>query len=143
MNPATATKLFQARREPLRDHKGNPMTCEFCKDLHYNGRSGVFEVMVIDDEIRNVVNSGGSINQLKAAFRKQKGKLLQEMALSVVEAGETSLAEVKRVMEAAAPPAAPSVRGGGVGGRGGRRAAPPTPAPPGSSRLAVWGRASA
>jgi type II secretory ATPase GspE/PulE/Tfp pilus assembly ATPase PilB-like protein len=106
MNPATATKLFQARREPMRDPKGNPVPCDFCKDLHYNGRMGIFEVMAVDDEIRNAVNSGKSINEVRAAFRKQKGKLLQEVALSVVEAGDTSLAEVKRVMEAGAPPAA-------------------------------------
>ena len=67
----------------------------------------MFEVLTVDEEMRGVVAAGGSANQLKAAFRKQKGKLLQEMALARVEAGDTSLAEVKRVMEAGAPPAAP------------------------------------
>jgi len=81
--------------------------------------------MVVDDDLRSVVSSGGSVNQIKAAFRKQKGRLLQEMALAAVEAGDTSLAEVKRVMEAttgegptgstSSSAAAPS-RGGGGGG---------------------------
>jgi type II secretory ATPase GspE/PulE/Tfp pilus assembly ATPase PilB-like protein len=106
LNPAKAAQLFQARREPMRDPKGNPIPCDFCHDLRYMGRFGVYETLFIDDEIRNVVAAGGSPNQLKAAFRKQKGKLLQEMALSRVEAGDTSLAEVKRVMEAGTAPAA-------------------------------------
>jgi type II secretory ATPase GspE/PulE/Tfp pilus assembly ATPase PilB-like protein len=103
LNPANATQLFQARREPLRDPKGNPIACDFCQELRYLGRFGVYEVLLVDEAIRNVVTSGGSVNQLKAAFRQQKGKLLQEMALAKVEAGETSLAEVKRVMESGAP----------------------------------------
>lgn len=107
LNPAKATQLFQARRETLRDAKGNAIPCEFCQELRYTGRFGVFEVLTVDEEMRGVVAAGGSANQLKAAFRKQKGKLLQEMALARVEAGDTSLAEVKRVMEAGAPPAAP------------------------------------
>jgi type II secretory ATPase GspE/PulE/Tfp pilus assembly ATPase PilB-like protein len=111
INPANASKLFQARKEPMRDQKGNPVLCTFCQELRYNGRFGVFEVMVIDDEIKHLITSGGSTNQLKAAFRKQRGKLLQEMALAAVEAGDTSLAEVKRVMEAGQTPAAPATAG--------------------------------
>ncbi len=121
LNPAKATQLFQARREPMRDPKGNPIPCDFCQELRYTGRFGVFEVLVVDEEIRNVVAAGASASQLKAAFRKQKGKLLQEMALARVEAGDTSLAEVKRVMEAGAPPASPGVA---------KAAAPRTPARP-------------
>jgi type II secretory ATPase GspE/PulE/Tfp pilus assembly ATPase PilB-like protein len=104
LNPASAERLFQHRREPLRDAKGNPITCEFCKDLRYVGRTGVFEVMVVDDYLRTMVPGGGTTSQIKASFRKKKGRLLQEMALALVEAGITSLAEVKRVMDASAEP---------------------------------------
>jgi type II secretory ATPase GspE/PulE/Tfp pilus assembly ATPase PilB-like protein len=100
LNPANSDRLFQARREPLRDPKGNPITCEFCKDLRYTGRTGFYEIMTFDDDMRAVITGGGSSSQIKAAFRKKKGRLLQEMALAAVETGDTSLAEVKRVMEA-------------------------------------------
>jgi type II secretory ATPase GspE/PulE/Tfp pilus assembly ATPase PilB-like protein len=125
LNPAKAAQLFQARREPMRDPKGNPIPCDFCHELRYMGRFGVYEVLLIDEDIKNVVAAGGSVNQLKAAFRKQKGKLLQEMALSRVEAGDTSLAEVKRVMEAGAAPA-------GSAGAAPARSAPRTAARPAS-----------
>ncbi len=92
-------QLYQARTEPLRDQKGNPVPCEFCKDLRFKGRTGFFEILRVDDRITEVVFSGGSQEQLKAAFRKQRGEYLQESALRLVEAGETSIQEVLRVLK--------------------------------------------
>ena len=51
MNPDQVPQLFQARTQPLRDSKGNPISCEFCHDLRFKGRFGVFEVFVIDDDV--------------------------------------------------------------------------------------------
>jgi type II secretory ATPase GspE/PulE/Tfp pilus assembly ATPase PilB-like protein len=56
--------------------------------------------------VKAVIEGGGSINQLKAVFRKQRGKYLQEAALAQVEEGETSVQEVLRVMKADDKPAA-------------------------------------
>jgi general secretion pathway protein E len=111
MNPDKATTLYQARTEPLRDQKGNPVPCEFCKDLRFKGRTGVYEFFVIDDEAREQIAAGASGNQLRAVFRKQRGKFLQEEALALVEKGETSVQEVLRVMkggEAAPQPTEPA-----------------------------------
>jgi len=99
MDPDSVGKLYQARTQPMRDAKGNPIVCDFCKELYFKGRMGVYEIFVIDDDVKLVIESGGSINQLKAAFRKQRGKYLQEAALAQVEAGETSVQEVLRVMK--------------------------------------------
>jgi type II secretory ATPase GspE/PulE/Tfp pilus assembly ATPase PilB-like protein len=110
MDPNRVTQLFQARTQPLRDPKGNPMTCDFCVDLRFKGRFGVFEVFSIDDEVRSAVLAGGTLNQLKTIFRKQRGRYLQEMALAQVEAGETSVQEVLRVLKGSDQPArAPAV----------------------------------
>ena len=111
MNPDKSTTLFQARTEPLRDQKGNPVPCEFCKDLRFKGRTGVYEFFVIDDEAREQIAAGATGNQLRQVFRKQRGKFLQEEALALVEKGETSVQEVLRVMkggEAAPQPQEPA-----------------------------------
>jgi type II secretory ATPase GspE/PulE/Tfp pilus assembly ATPase PilB-like protein len=110
MSPEKATKLFQARTQPMLDQKGNPMPCDFCHDLRYKGRVGVFEMFEIDDEVRQVLLAGGSVNQLKQLFRKQRRRYMQEMALARVESGDTSVQEVLRVLKAtdsgsATPPA--------------------------------------
>jgi type II secretory ATPase GspE/PulE/Tfp pilus assembly ATPase PilB-like protein len=99
MDPDKISKLYQARTEPMRDAKGNPVPCDFCKDLHFWGRIGVFEVLMIDDEVRKIIQEGGSVNQLKGIFRKQRSRYLQEQALHLVEQGETSIHEVLRVLK--------------------------------------------
>ncbi len=110
MNPEKVGKLYQARTTPLVDQKGNPIPCEFCRELQFKGRTGVFETMLVDDDVRQIIEAGGSSSQLKSTFRKQRGKYLQEQALAKVEAGETSVQEVLRVMKAESPAAAPASR---------------------------------
>lgn len=115
MDPDRVSKLYQARTTPLRDPKGNPIPCEFCRELQYRGRTGVYETFLIDDDVRNTVEQGGSSNQLKSLFRKQRGKYLQEQALTRVEAGDTSVQEVLRIMKI-----------GESSGGSGRGSAPPS-----------------
>lgn len=100
-------KLFQARKEPMRDQKGNEIICPFCHGLAYKGRTGVFEMFKIDDDVRKAVLEGGTVNQLKALFRKQKQRYLQESALARVELGDTSVEEVLRVLRSQASTPAP------------------------------------
>ncbi len=132
MNPDVVGKLYQARKEPMRDAKGNAVPCNFCNDLAFNGRFGIFEVMVIDDDIRNVIAQGGSDSQIKQAQRGKRTRSLQEMALAQVQAGETSVEEVLRVLKPDAEAAKP--RSGGspppaAPGGGKPPAAPRGPAP--------------
>lgn len=97
MDPQRVQTLYQARTEPMRDHKGRPVPCTFCHDLAYKGRFGVFEMLYVDDDVRAAVTANSS-SQLKTAYRKQNGRYLQELALAQVEAGETSVQEVLRVL---------------------------------------------
>ena len=108
MDPERVDKLYQARSSPLTDQKGRPIPCEFCQDLRYKGRVGVFELFVIDDEVRGAVAAGASTKQLQTIFRKQRNKFLQEQALMLVEAGETSVQEVLRVLKGKQEPPQPS-----------------------------------
>ena len=126
LDPAKVTQLYQARTAPLKDPKGNPILCEFCQELRYKGRFGVYEMFVIDDEVRQAVIAGGSVNQLKTLFRKQRRQYLQEIALAQVVTGETSVQEVLRVLRGNEPQArgAEGSSGGGSGGEGSGRPAP-------------------
>jgi type II secretory ATPase GspE/PulE/Tfp pilus assembly ATPase PilB-like protein len=136
MNPDRITQLYQARTEPIRDPKGNPIPCEFCGDLHYQGRTGVFEIMTVDDDIRAAVITGKPVEPV---FRKQRAKFLQEEALALVEQGETSVQEVKRVLKGETGAAGSDESSGGGGA-----AKPPapvagSPAVPKASRRAAPG----
>ncbi len=124
MNPDVVGKLYQARKEPMRDQKGNVVPCTFCNDLAFHGRFGIYEVMVIDDEIRSVIKAGGADNQIKQAQRKQRGRMLQEVALAQVQAGETSVEEVLRVLKPDSESSSANRP------RGGSPPAPPSSSPP-------------
>jgi type II secretory ATPase GspE/PulE/Tfp pilus assembly ATPase PilB-like protein len=104
IDPANVEQLYQAPKQPPVDAKGNPLPCEFCNDLRYKGRTGIYEILIVDDEVRQVIINGGTPAQLKTAFRKQGGRYLQEAGLALVERGETSVQEVLRVLRSDASP---------------------------------------
>ena len=122
MDPDQVGQLYQARVEPVRDSKGNEIPCQFCADLHYKGRIGIFEILLMTEEMRQVVLAGGDPGMFRSAFRKQHGRSLQEMALAQVQAGVTSMQEVLRVLQPPAPP--PGSSPGSPA-----RLPPPAPAP--------------
>jgi type II secretory ATPase GspE/PulE/Tfp pilus assembly ATPase PilB-like protein len=103
LNPEKVTTLFKARETQLRDPKGNPIPCTFCHDLRFQGRTGVFEFLIVDDDVREALRrdfaaNGRPSSQFKAAFRKKGLRYLQEEALTIVERGDTSVQEVLRVL---------------------------------------------
>jgi type IV pilus assembly protein PilB len=117
LDPAKVSTLYMPRKEPMKDQKGNIVPCDFCKELRYKGRFGVFEVLDVDKDVKQIVSAGGSVNQLKASFRKQRARFLQEMALLQITEGETSVQEMVRVLRAddagaqqARPAAKPAAR---------------------------------
>lgn len=70
--------------------------CSYCNNTGYKGRMGIFEVMQIDDDIRQMIESdANSIEIEKMAL--EKGMVnLREAALRKLEAGLTSFDEVLR-----------------------------------------------
>jgi type II secretory ATPase GspE/PulE/Tfp pilus assembly ATPase PilB-like protein len=103
IDPSKVEQLYQAPKEAPKDPKGNPIHCEFCNDLRYKGRTGIYEVLIVDDEIRQLILGGGTPAQLKTAFRKQRGRYLQELGLAMVERGDTSVQEVLRILRSGEP----------------------------------------
>ncbi|MFT3788744.1 MAG: ATPase, T2SS/T4P/T4SS family [Tepidisphaeraceae bacterium] len=92
-------QLYRPNFGPLRDARGNEIPDTFCFNLGYMGRFGVYETFVVDDEVRQIYREGGNASALRGAFRKQKRRYIQEMALARVEAGDTSVEEFIRVLK--------------------------------------------
>ena len=118
-------QLYRARTEPMLDQRGNPIPCEFCGQLGYKGRLGVFEVVRIDAEARKALLEDPGPATVRNLLRAQKLPTLQEAALRAVVSGKTDLAEIQRAMGPAST-ATPS--GGSKGGAPVRKPAPTTPA---------------
>ncbi|MHC4414497.1 MAG: ATPase, T2SS/T4P/T4SS family [Planctomycetota bacterium] len=71
-------------------------SCPVCGGTGYLGRSGAFEVMVVDDEVRRQLMAGDLKSALGHA-RRNKMIYVQEAALSKVVNGESTIEEVIRV----------------------------------------------
>jgi len=79
------------------DKQGNPILCPVCQGTGYLGRTGVFELLVVDDDLRARISKGDALAVLKAEARKKGMLYLQEVALHKVYEGVTSINEVLRV----------------------------------------------
>ncbi|MGQ9603072.1 MAG: GspE/PulE family protein [bacterium] len=74
-----------------------PRGCESCSGVGYKGRIGLFEVVIMNDEIRRLVIKGGSLQDIVSAARKNGYRTMFEDGLDKVEQGVTTLEEVLRV----------------------------------------------
>jgi general secretion pathway protein E len=71
--------------------------CAVCRGTGYKGRRAVAELLLLDDELRELIANRGSTRQIKALAASKGTQFLHEAALAVAFAGETSLEEVQRV----------------------------------------------
>ncbi len=71
--------------------------CTTCHKTGYRGRIGLFEVLELDDELRDLVKGRAAAREYKEAINRRSIRRLREAGLERVAAGETSLEEVVRV----------------------------------------------
>jgi general secretion pathway protein E len=74
-----------------------PRGCPHCYKSGYKGRSGVFEVLVMDDEIRDLIKAKAPSREYRAALHRRKLPSLRRVAFERVRAGVTTIDEVLRV----------------------------------------------
>jgi type II secretory ATPase GspE/PulE/Tfp pilus assembly ATPase PilB-like protein len=71
--------------------------CEACNGTGYRGRTGIHELMVFDNKIRELLVGRPSIEAIRSAARKGGTRTLAESCLYKVVAGVTSVNECSRV----------------------------------------------
>ena len=93
----TETELRALRIEPgqLREAQVmKPAGCEQCRQIGYKGRMGIFEIFVIDDEVRHMINKRSSTLMLRRRARELGMRTLREDGVRKILAGLTSAEEV-------------------------------------------------
>ena len=75
--------------------------CEQCNNTGYRGRAGIFEIMIFNDELRDLVMKRSSTNLLRTAARRNGMRLLRDNGLKLVYDGITTIEEVARETMAA------------------------------------------
>jgi type II secretory ATPase GspE/PulE/Tfp pilus assembly ATPase PilB-like protein len=91
-------RLYRPPTEQKVSKRGKPIVCQKCQGSGYLGRTGVFELLVVDGAVRKLVAEGAPINRIKSQCRKNKMYYLQEEALLMVISGKTSMNEVLRCL---------------------------------------------
>jgi type IV pilus assembly protein PilB len=71
-----------------------PVGCDQCRGTGYKGRMGIFEIFMIDDEVRHMINKRTSTVQLRQRARELGMRTLREDGVRKVLAGITSAEEV-------------------------------------------------
>ncbi|MCW8132028.1 MAG: type II/IV secretion system protein, partial [Planctomycetota bacterium] len=67
--------------------------CPKCGKSGYKGRTGIHELLVNTDELREIINKHGNADQIKEAARRSGMRTLFEDAMEKVKLGTTSLPE--------------------------------------------------
>ena len=96
--PAEKAKAFYRAGKVQYDKRGKPSTCEDCQGTGFVGRMGVFEIIMINDELRNAIRQSKSLSEISTQFRRAKMLYLQEQALRRVVGGTTAINEMVRVL---------------------------------------------
>ncbi len=73
--------------------------CEVCGGSGYLGRSAIFELAEMTEELRKLVTAGAGVQDLKVQARKDKMMTIQQEGLKLVVAGKTSLEELQRIFQ--------------------------------------------
>ena len=71
--------------------------CRECRGAGYKGRKAIAELLVLNDDIRELITARAPVRQLKAAAARNGTRFLREAALDAVRRGETTQQEVDRV----------------------------------------------
>jgi general secretion pathway protein E len=73
--------------------------CTHCGDMGYRGRIGVYEFLVINDRMRDLIRDKAAASALKGEARKDGMLYMKEEGLRLVIRGVTSIDEMLRVVK--------------------------------------------
>ena len=102
-------EAYEPSRQEMKDLGVNPATfnttiyrargCPACLNKGYRGRSGIFELLVVEDDVRALVQQGADAGTIKRKAIEHGMKTLRDDGIRNVLLGVTSLDEVMRVTQ--------------------------------------------
>ena len=84
--------IKQARQYSFYYGKG----CQRCNNSGYKGRTGIYELMKVDDDIRDLISTNASVDEMRNMARSQGMTTLRESGLKMIFDGITTIDEVVR-----------------------------------------------
>ncbi len=73
--------------------------CDKCRGSGYLGRVGIYEQLVVDDQLRDMISQDASVNNMRRVFHESGRRSLYDDGIVKVKQGLTTIEEVLRVTE--------------------------------------------
>jgi type II secretory ATPase GspE/PulE/Tfp pilus assembly ATPase PilB-like protein len=73
--------------------------CAQCRGIGYFGRTGIFELLIVEEQVRQAIIKKPQVEVVRQAARKAGMRTLQEEGLLLVVTGVTSLPELMRALK--------------------------------------------
>ena len=73
--------------------------CSACMDIGYRGRSGIYELLPVDDQVRDLLLQNKDAATIKSAAMKKGMRALRDAGLAMALTGQTTVEEVLRVTQ--------------------------------------------
>ena len=91
--PPTGSTSSSARR-------GNTAeVCPECNGLGYLGRTGVYELLLINDELRDLIREKAAASKIKLAAKRNGMLTMKQEGIRLLAQGITSVEELERVVK--------------------------------------------
>lgn len=71
--------------------------CDDCRGSGYLGRVGIYELLIIDEQFRDMINKDTSVNNMRRTFHESSRRNLFDDGIMKVKQGLTTMEEVLRV----------------------------------------------
>ena len=101
LNPQTVKTLWRRRvhAAPEPGQKDRYEPCPLCLEIGYWGRAGVYDVIIVNDEIRQIITAAPSADAIRKAALKSGSRGYFTDGADLVAAGVTSFDEFRRFMQ--------------------------------------------
>ncbi len=76
-------------------HRGKG--CEHCDGTGFRGRMGLYELLVVDDEMRSLIQRTAEAGPIRQLARSKGMRLLRESGWDAIMSGDSTVEEVRRV----------------------------------------------
>ena len=76
-----------------------PVGCDKCNQTGYKGRIGVFEAIIVDENIENIIRKNPSEREIEKYSSKQKILNMKQDGIIKMLGGITDINELRRVVE--------------------------------------------
>lgn len=85
--------------DPNAKKQEEPQICQKCNGVGYLGRTGIFEMLVMNDQLRDALVKTPKLEILRQIARQTGNRTIQEEGILMVAKGDTSIQELQRVLK--------------------------------------------